>query len=91
MIDQNQYFAAVRRIEQRKLAQERRQREIEEAKKAAAAPPPTPTDNKHLAQIARAIASNEQEIKRIERIRDTDIQRYYEDKLDMRYAQLTST
>jgi hypothetical protein len=91
MLDQNEINKAFARLEQRKLAEAKRIQEIKEAEKALLAPPPSRLDLKHINQIRRTLESQERELKRIEQIRDTDLDRYFSEKLDARYEQLKST
>jgi hypothetical protein len=81
----NKAFA---RQDQRKAAEAKCLRELEEEKKRILAPPPNP---KIINEIRRTLESQERELKRIIKIRDTDITRYYDEKLDERYTQLIST
>ncbi len=91
----NFYDALARKLHKRAqdwpAEQAKRQQQIAEAKKAVLAPPPSQEQNKQILQTIRDLKNNEREKQRIEQIRDTDINRYYEEKLDVRYAQLIST
>jgi len=64
------------------LAEEKR---VEEARKR----PLSKEDNSLLAQTAREVHRNDRELRRIEKIMRTNINRYYEERLDARYRELT--
>ncbi len=50
----------------------------------------TKAEAEREAAIIRKLGARETELERIERIRDTDIDRYYSENMDARYEQLTS-